>query len=228
MCVGTHLCPQRGETQTLPLLFCFFSLAPGRRSWVQLRDRLDYPVIPFCTCRAPSTATPQHFCLGVKKVTAPQCAILVPRTKLSLGFLFCVLFGVCLVGFFCLFIMSIRLIGLFKERMGLAKKYVFSRNKSMWINSCWWSVWMLQTMAYMVQELIPTPHTCVWEQAWGLHRAHCRTASGKADPIPHLCHHPLFTSSLLGEDPWCRGQPSPRARNQLRAATGVLGRDRRW
>lgn len=88
MCGDTSV-PTRGETQTLPLLFCFFSLAPGRRSWVQLRDWLDYPVIPFCTCRAPSTATPQHFCLGVKKVTAPQCAILVPRTKLSLGFLFC-------------------------------------------------------------------------------------------------------------------------------------------
>lgn len=94
--------------------------------------------------------------------------------------------------------------------------------------NCWWSVCMLQTIAYL-----PTPHRYVWEHAFGLLRAHCMTASVKAYPISptlpkntniHLqdslssdednpqCgvsytgfHHPLFIFSLLGEDPLRRG-----------------------
>jgi len=100
---------------------------------------------------------------------------------------------------------------------------------------------------------LPTPHTHVWEQAFGL----LRTASVKAHPIsPTFPKNPtcktvfpqmriilsaewapLASTTLsspwpAGEDPSGRGWPSPHAdegtRQRLRAATAARGRKKKY
>lgn len=126
------------------------------------------------------------------------------------------------------------------------------------LNSCWWSVCVLQIIAYMLWELpTHTSHVCVGTSIW---IAHYMTANVKPYPISpifpkkpniHLpdslssdedntqCwvsytgfHHPLFLFSLLWEDPLCSEQPSPNTdegmRKWLRAATAAHGRKQKY
>lgn len=75
--------------------------------------------------------------------------------------------------------------------MGLEKNHMFHRNASVWIEL------LLVVCVYATDHSIhgmgaTYPHlVCVWQQAYGLLRAHCMTANVKAYPIsPTLPKNP--------------------------------------